>query len=405
MALAMLLKLSLRNVVLYRRRNAFLLIAISFAVGGVTVSNALIRGWQNDMLEMAVANLTGHIKVQAPGFVDDPSLANSLTLALPPILPGDARLYQGWAARIRLPAVVMSERATRGAQLVGIDPQQEAISFYRDLSIQGRGLAGVEDRSLLIGAALADALETKVDRRVVIMVQGADGRTREMGYRVAGIYDAPGELVEKMFIFTGLEALQQRAAGQRPLISELSIVLHEESNRLSVLQAVQEAYPDTDVRDWQALEPQFAELYNIVDSVMLIWFLLTMTALAFGLVNTLIAAVMERVRELGMLRALGMGRGFVVLQVVIESVCIMSIGVALGLLLGVFGVWLLADGIDLTAFSDGLEGWGIRARLVPLLAVEDLVGYGLMSVLIGFIASFFPARCAVKISPLMAMNR
>lgn len=405
MALAMLLKLSLRNVVLYRRRNAFLLIAISFAVGGVTVSNALIRGWQNDMLEMAVANLTGHIKVQAPGFVDDPSLANSLTVALPPILPGDARLYQGWAARIRLPAVVMSERATRGAQLVGIDPQQEAISFYRDLSIQGRGLAGVEDRSLLIGAALADALETKVDRRVVIMVQGADGRTREMGYRVAGIYDAPGELVEKMFIFTGLEALQQRAAGLRPLISELSIVLHEESNRLSVLQAVQEAYPDTDVRDWQALEPQFAELYNIVDSVMLIWFLLTMTALAFGLVNTLIAAVMERVRELGMLRALGMGRGFVVLQVVIESVCIMSIGVALGLLLGVFGVWLLADGIDLTAFSDGLEGWGIRARLVPLLAVEDLVGYGLMSVLIGFIASFFPARRAVKISPLMAMNR
>ncbi|HBK18534.1 MAG TPA: hypothetical protein DDZ38_07815, partial [Gammaproteobacteria bacterium] len=64
-----------------------------------------------------------------------------------------------------------------------------------------------------------------------------------------------------------------------------------------------------------------------------------------------------------------------------------------------------ADGIDLTAFSDGLEGWGIRARLVPLLAVEDLVGYGLMSVLIGFIASFFPARRAVKISPLMAMNR
>ena len=71
--LAMLFNLSLRNIVRYRRRNFFLFAAIAVAVGGTTLSNALIRGWQVDMLETAVSGLTGHIKLQAPGFADDPA--------------------------------------------------------------------------------------------------------------------------------------------------------------------------------------------------------------------------------------------------------------------------------------------------------------------------------------------
>ena len=65
MPLKLLFQLSRRNLFRHRRRNAMLLLAICFAVGGVTVMNSLIRGFQYDMRESAVANLTGHIKVLA----------------------------------------------------------------------------------------------------------------------------------------------------------------------------------------------------------------------------------------------------------------------------------------------------------------------------------------------------
>jgi ABC-type lipoprotein release transport system permease subunit len=153
----MLLNLSMRNIVRYRRRNFFLFAAIAVAVGGTTLTNALIRGWQVDMLETAVSGLTGHIKLQAPGFADDPSLQNAFS-SLTPISLGDDVPILGFAQRINIPAVISSERETRGVALVGVDPANEGISLYRDFVIEGEDLGGPEDGRLLIGKALAENL-------------------------------------------------------------------------------------------------------------------------------------------------------------------------------------------------------------------------------------------------------
>ena len=119
-----------------------LLLAITVAVAGVVVTNGLIRGMQFDMREAAVANLTGHIKVLAPGYLDDPNIEKSFELEpdWQPDLP--ASEVEGWAARIRIPAVIMSERETRGVQFVGVDPARENISFLGDVAITGEGLDG-----------------------------------------------------------------------------------------------------------------------------------------------------------------------------------------------------------------------------------------------------------------------
>ena len=108
MPLKLLLQLSHRNLFRHKRRNLMLLMAIVVAVSGVTVMNSLIRGFQYDMQEAAVANLTGHVKILAPGYLDDPSIEKSFQLAKgwqPDIHPDE---LEGWAARIRIPAVIMS---------------------------------------------------------------------------------------------------------------------------------------------------------------------------------------------------------------------------------------------------------------------------------------------------------
>ena len=146
-------------------------------------------------------------------------------------------------------------------------------------------------------------------------------------------------------------------------------------------------------------------MFAMADVAIYVIFVLMMGGLAFGLVNTLIAAVMERVRELGMLRALGMPRRVVLVQVVVESMLIMCAGIVLGLIAGCISVWALADGIDLTAFAEGIDAFGMSALLIPVLHFEDLWLFSGLSLILGFIASIFPALRAVRITPLMAMNR
>ena len=404
--LVLLFNLSLRNILRYRRRNFLLFAAIAVAVGGTTLSNSLIRGWQVSMLETAVSGLSGHIKLQAPGFADEPSLERAFSsdtqIALSQQIP-----MVGMTQRINLPAVITSERETRAVALVGVVPTQENISLYRDLLIEGEGLVGADDGRLLIGRALARTLQTRAGRRVVIIVQGADGKSRERGYRVAGVFDAPMRWAENVLVFTGLGALQENLAGDQldNPITEISVVLNDESDRGSAAAELAAAHPDLVIQDWRQMQPQIAEIVDMVDSVMVIWFFLIMSGLTFGLVNTLIASVMQRTRELGMLRALGMNKRLLLVQVVLECVGIMIVGVVAGLVLGVAMVFALGDGIDLSAFSESVEAIGISTLLRPVLTLEDLLLFGGLSLLVGFFASYFPARRALKISPLMAMNR
>ncbi len=401
--LKLLVQLSLRNLTRHKRRNLMLFAAIAVAVGGVTAMNTLIRGFQADMLDSAVSNLTGHIKIYAPGYRDDPNIQRGFELAenFQPDVAAEDLL--GWAPRIRVPAVIMSERETRGIQLVGVDPAAEVISFLSTVEITGENLTDSNDGRVLIGRELARQLETKVGRRLVIITQGADGLNREKGFRIAGTFDSEGTSLEKIFVFTGLTRLQSMLDSHS--VTEVSIRLRSEPKTISVKEVLIDFFVGLEVRDWQELEPQAAAMYIFADGAIFIWFALMMSALTFGLINTLIAAVMERVKEFGMLRAIGMRKSVIIAQVVIESTIIMTIGVAVGLVMGYLVFLFFADGIDLSAFAEGVEGFGMRTKLVPVMLVSDLVLVATLSLALGVLASVYPAWRAVKITPLEALRR
>lgn len=403
MPLKLLLQLSIRNILRHKRRNGLLLAAIIVAVSAVVVSNSLIRGMQYDMADAAVSNLTGHVKILAPGYRDDPNIDKNFVLAEDWQPDVAAEELVGWAARVRVPAVIMSERGTRGIQFVGIDPAQEDISFVGRAAYDGDRLTDASDGRVVIGRALAEQLETTVGRRLVIITQGADGRNREAGFRIAGLYDADGTGLEKIFVFTGVNTLQKMVGAE--VFTEVSIRLVREPFMFQFKTSLIEVFTGLDVLDWRELEPQAAAMFVFADAAIFIWFFIMMGALTFGLVNTLVTSVMERVRELGMLRAIGMRPGSVIVQVVLESSVLMFIGVATGLLVGWLFILWLGEGIDLSRFAEGMESFGMRTIWKPVPLVGDMVLVAGLSLLFGVLASLYPARRVVKIKPLEALRR
>ena len=404
MSLAKIGQLAWRNLWRQRRRNLTMLVALSFAVMGVIFLNAFLRGMTAQMADGAINSMVGHVKVLQPGYRDDPGIARSFVLEAEwaPEIP--AGQLQGWARRVRVPAVIMSERETRGIEFIGIDPAQESISFVADWTIEGEGLQGPDDRRILVGKSLAEQLETAAGRRLVIVTQGADGRSREAGYRIAGLYQSEHSALEKFHVFTGIEAAQALLVSDT--VTEVSVRLTDEKYQPTVLQSLIATFVGLNVFDWQTLQPMAATMMQLSDAMIYILFIIVMSALVFGLVNTVVTAVMERYREIGMLRALGMRAGAVLLQIVTESTLIMIMGVAIGTAAGGGLCWWLSDGVDLAAFSEGLEAFGLSSKLlVPTIVPADLAFVVVASLVMGVVASFFPALRAVRLNPLEAMRR
>ena len=338
-----------------------------------------------------------------PGYRDDPSIQRGFE-----VVPGwdaalPAQAIAGWAARVRVPAVIMSERETRGIQLVGIDPGARAHLLPAPSANRGGGFERA-GRSPPDHRRRGWHSNWKPPSAAALLItQGADGRNREAGYRIAGIFEAEASGLEKAFVFTGAQTLKDML--DTLVVTEVSVRLADEAFETSIIDSLMGAFTGLDVLSWKQLQPQAASMVEFADSAIFIYFLVIMGALVFGLVNTLVTAVMERVRELGMLRALGMRPRSVVAQVMMESSLIMFVGVAAGLLIAAGAFSLVADGIDLSAFDESLATFGMRPTFVPVLRVDDVVLVAVMSLILGLLASFYPARRAVKLKPLDALRR
>ncbi len=402
-ATGLLMRLGARNLLRHRRRNGLLLAAIAVGIASTVLANALIRGYQYDMRDDALDNLNGHLKVLAPGYLDDPSAARAFALPAnsSTLLPKGAVIAT--ASRVRVPAVVQSERETRGVELVGVDPvDEQRLSFLGSINIEGIELEGADDGRLLIGRALAERLDTRLGRRVVVMALGADGRNRELGFRIVGVFDAPGRQQELAYAITGREALARYlgVAG----ITELSFRLADDAALDPARRSLGIALPTLEVHDWKGLDPLAAGMFELADASLLIWLSIVLIALGFGLVNALATAVLERAREFGLLRALGMRPRHVVVQVLIESLLVTLAGVVLGTAGGWLSVVLLADGIDLGAWARGAEFFGMRQILVPRLLMTDLWLVLVAAFIFAFVGSVYPAWRAVAMAPLVALQ-
>jgi ABC-type antimicrobial peptide transport system permease subunit len=116
-------------------------------------------------------------------------------------------------------------------------------------------------------------------------------------------------------------------------------------------------------------------------------------------------AVMERVRELGVLMALGMKRSKVFIMILVETIFLSTAGGPLGLLAGYATIsWLGERGIDLTDYSEGLEAIGYESILYPTLNASDYVQIVIGVLITAFLASLYPAWKAIRYNPVEALH-
>jgi len=159
------------------------------------------------------------------------------------------------------------------------------------------------------------------------------------------------------------------------------------------------------VLPWYELNRYLSSMLGVMDGFVLVWIVVIFLALSFGLVNTLIMAVFERVREIGLMMALGMKPAIILGQIIVESLILLGIGLLIGDILAWATVQPLRGGIDLSVVSDGMEMMGVGNVLTPSLRASDVVLATVVVLVLGIFASLFPAVCASRYHPVEAITK
>jgi ABC-type lipoprotein release transport system permease subunit len=207
-------RLAWRNLWRNHRRTLIMLAAVTVGVWAMIFMTAMMRGMVDEMVRDGIRALPGHVQVHHPDFRDDPSVVNRLappSAALRKALDDNAEV---WGTRVRVPAVISSERDTRGVTLIGVDPAREAaLSFVVDDMVEGRFLEGRDDRGIVLGRKMLDRLETDLGKRVVVMSQDPDNDIVDRGFRIVGVFESKLETQEEMFAFAGEQTVQKLLRG------------------------------------------------------------------------------------------------------------------------------------------------------------------------------------------------
>ena len=400
-------RLAWRNLWRNYRRTAIMLLAIAVGVWAMIFMTALMRGMVDQMVEDGIDALPGHVQVHHPASRDDPNIENSLPA------PGEAFTramaspeVTGWTARVRVPAMISSERDNRGVTLLGVDPAGEvALGFDPGSIIEGRWLEGPGDTGIVLGARMMERLETDLGKRVVVMSQDPDNNIADRGFRVVGVFRGKLAAIEESIAYAGKFTVQEllKMDGQ---VSEIAVRGDDYRDVAGVLAVVGGAAGDgAETLAWMELDSYLGTMMGVMDGFVLVWIIVIFLALSFGLVNTLMMAVFERIREFGLMQALGMKPATILYQVLLESLMLLLLGLLIGNLLAFASIMSLRDGWDLSVVAEGMEMFGASAVLYPALTTKDLVMANVVVIVLGIATSLMPAWRASRYRPVEAIAK
>ncbi len=424
--------LSWKNIWRNKVRSLVVIGAMTFGIFGGLFTWAIYVGMTESRVKEALTKEVSHIQVYDPNYIDNPEIG--LTLPDPAGMVSFAEKLPGVgaaASRLKIVAMVNSSAASSGVNIYGIDPEKEkqvselytsvfdsvtlaaklkltdpaVIATYLNDST-GSWFGGSQRNPVVVGETLARKLKLKINSKVVLTFQSADGNLTGGSYRVCGIYRIDNTLFEEMNVYVrkpDLAALAMLAPDQA---HEVAIYMNDAKLMDAAIQALKTTWPDQEVMSWKILLPDVAMLSDLVEVSLIVIMVIILAALGFGIVNTMLMVVLERVKELGMLMAIGMNKIRVFTMIILESVLLCLTGAGIGMVFGAVIIEIFnRQGIDLSSFAQkGMQAWGFSPMIYPSLSWTWYLLVAVLVVITGLAASAYPAWKALKLNPADALR-
>ncbi len=407
------IKMAWRNIRRNLRRTLITLSAITFGLSAMIVFFGFADGFHGQWVENTVKAYTGHIQIYRTGYHDDPQLNRSIedVSRVTRELKADPAVST-FTSRVEVQGLISTAENSYGVLIRGIDPEEEIkITAIKDRIIKGRYLEGSEEGNppspVLIGYRLAERLNADIGDKIVLMVQSADGSLTSELFRLKGIFRMGAvELDSSFAIITLKNARRLALLGER--VTEIAVMLNRPEDVLPFAERLKKRLSPSgyEVFTWDELMPALQEMIELDNIFMYIILLVVLVVVSLGILNTMLMSIMERIREFGIMMAMGTTPGRVVLLVMLESFFIGLLGVILGAGIGIgINRMISIKGFDLSRWGGAVEFFAILDPVIyPETDPRNVLWSCGIVFLTALMVSVYPALRAATLRPVEAMH-
>ena len=406
-----------RNVWRNHRRSGITIAAMTLALVFEILYSGMVGGMMVGMEEDVNEYELGDVQVFSPGYLTRPSLYNAVQ---DPDTLIDTLEAGGYRATSRLYAggLAGSGEASSGVSFVGLDPVQDAATMSLAQALaEGTWLDDADPRGVVVGRGLARTLGLALGSEVVVLSQAADGSMATELFTVRGILLSVAASMDRSTILMTESVFREmmvfpegahRVLVRRPAGVTLSAAkaFVQDAAGVSATAPPSDTPPAVHVKTWRELAPFIAQWLDSVSGVIVVLYLIIYAAVAILILNAMLMAVFERIRELGVLKAIGFGPVRVLTMMVTEGLIQAGVATVAGLIIAAPGMWYLTvHGINVGALG-GVQmiGMTMPAVWTGHFTVESASVPVVMLFVIVFIAVFYPALKAARVSPVEAMH-
>jgi len=404
----MLIVVAWRNIWRHPLRSRVIAAAIGLGLASGIFLMSFSWGMNEERVRRGIRNELSHIQIHHPKFHDE----QETLLAIPGSTDIVRQLrnradVQAVSGRVLVNGMAASASGAYGVQMTGIEPDDENdVTQLRSMLIEGHYFDGQVKNPLLIGKKLADKLKLRLRSKIVLTFQDEDHELISAAFRIVGVYRSVNGRLEERKVFVRSSDLVRHLSDENPL-HEIAILIQQPDSIDTVAFSLQRQWPGTLVETWRELSPELRLVVDSFDQIMAIVISVLMLAMAFGIINTMLMAVLERFKELGMLMAVGMNRIRVFIMIVLETVFLSGMGALGGFAIGLLVVSYFGYvGIDISALgAEGLAEFGVTSMVYPKLALSHYLQIATIVVATSILASLYPAWKALRLQPAEAIRK
>jgi ABC-type lipoprotein release transport system permease subunit len=402
-------RLAWRNLWRHPRRTWLTVGAIMFSNMLLVFMISLQFGMYGLMIDNTLQAFTGHLQIQAPGYIDDQKMRQTVDDVVP--LATKLRDYfdsDRIAARATAFALVSSEERSYGTAVIGVEPAFERnVSTLPELVNQGRYLGELGAAEIVIGAALARNLRVALGDELTLIGSGRDGSFAAAVVNVVGVFESgladfdrsiteiPLGFFQDVFYMDGSG---HHIVINLPLIDDVPVVQEQ-------VEALLAGGQNLVVHDWDALQPGLQQAIKADMSSAFFMYGILVILVAFSVLNTQLMSVLERTHEFGIVMSLGLTPGRLGRLVLLETAILGLLGLLFGALLGALVTyWFSVYGFSYPGMEEMTAKFHLPSRFYPQISIPSLLLGPVVVFIFTILAAVYPALRLRKLHPVEAMR-
>jgi len=397
-------KLAYRNVGRNKTRSLLSSLAVGVGMALLLLMVSVLEGEMTGALQNTIRLQSGHLQIRPAHYeenkislkwedlIENPEAVAAQIEALPQVTVA--------APRLNASAILTISNDSKGVQILGIDPDSAANQPFRDGMLSGEFIKADDREGILIGNILAEKLNLKVGDKVNLLVTTSNGDVNEQPFTVRGIFTTRTPGYDESTIFMPIAKLQAITATENHA-SSIFVLLKNSEEAEAVAQALKSN--DLKILTWREQNQFVVQFEDYANAFFIVLYLIVLGITATVVTNTLVMAVFERTREIGILAAIGMKGSGIMAQFLAEAALLATGGVIGGLIIGgaavayftIYGIYIGDYGITGVLFED---------RIYAHLTLENTINLAIVTYIITLIASLYPARLAARLEPVEALH-